>query len=291
MTSHLFLLVICFGICQIQPSFQDSGRLTCPPVSLQRGEVRQRPPGVLEFRCNEGFVLRGLSRIKCHQWDSKQKMMPRCVKKKIEAPENIQNDQPLEVDYDDEDPDQYGDYYDYNYEDYDDDENYVASKDYVEEAYPDYDEPTYDHSGLGDDEDYYTMEGSGDVEQVEAMTTQVPDTTTPQTFTSTTTTTTKTTIATTRSTTTTTTTTTKKTMPSMPTDDEDFYEGSGSGYGYEEDKEDMEQGSGDFYITPQEVDTLRRRFYSQHEVDLLRLDTSCQDQFISAPQIFHAQIR
>ena len=83
----------------------------------------------------------------------------------------------------------------------------------------------------------------------------------------------------------------------MPTDDEDFYEGSGSGFGYEEDKEaenDIdEQGSGDddFYITPQEVDTLRRSFYSQHEVDLLRLDTSCQDQFISAPQIFHAQIR
>ena len=78
----------------------------------------------------------------------------------------------------------------------------------------------------------------------------------------------------------------------MPTDDEDFYEGSGSGD--DNFEESAEEGSGGYYInalSPEEVDNLRRSFYYEHEVDLLRVDTTCQEKFISAPQIFHAQIR
>ena len=87
----------------------------------------------------------------------------------------------------------------------------------------------------------------------------------------------------------------------MPTDDEDlmYYQGSGSGGDVEaEEREDIavvEEGSGSAVyhqsLSPTEIGELRTSFYEANEVDLLRLDTTCQDRFISAPQIFHAKIR
>ena len=76
----------------------------------------------------------------------------------------------------------------------------------------------------------------------------------------------------------------------MPTDDEDLlsYEGSGSGDG---EMNECEEGSGPCYPSPTEIGTLRQKFYEDNQVDLLRLDTTCQDRFVSAPQIFHAKIR
>ena len=88
----------------------------------------------------------------------------------------------------------------------------------------------------------------------------------------------------------------------MPTDDEDlmYYQGSGSGGDVEaEEREEdiavVEEGSGSAVyhqsLSPTEIGELRTSFYEANEVDLLRLDTTCQDRFISAPQIFHAKIR
>ena len=56
----------------------------------------------------------------------------------------------------------------------------------------------------------------------------------------------------------------------------------------------VEEGSGNAVyqsLSPTEIGELRTSFYEANEVDLLRLDTTCQDRFISAPQIFHAKIR
>ena len=81
----------------------------------------------------------------------------------------------------------------------------------------------------------------------------------------------------------------------MPTDDEDMliYEGSGSGDGdIDVDFDvDVDEGSGTYYLSPTEIGALRQSFYEDNQVDLLRLDTTCQDKFIVAPQIFHAKIR
>merc|ERR1719483_738452 len=85
----------------------------------------------------------------------------------------------------------------------------------------------------------------------------------------------------------------------MPTDDEDllYYQGSSSGDLEGEEREDIavvEEGSGSAVyhqsLSPTEIGELRTSFYEANEVDLLRLDTTCQDRFISAPQIFHAKI-
>ncbi len=58
---------------------------------------------------------------------------------------------------------------------------------------------------------------------------------------------------------------------------------------------DQEEGSGSLpevnTLSPEELDLLRRNFYYEYEVDLLRLDTSCQKNYIAAPQIFHAKIK
>ena len=86
----------------------------------------------------------------------------------------------------------------------------------------------------------------------------------------------------------------------MPTDDEDLLidEGSGSGDGDvnvvivdDDDDDDNNEGSGIYYLSPTEIGALRQSFYEDNQVDLLRLDTTCQDRFIHAPQIFHAKIR
>ena len=275
-------------------SLQVHSKRLCPSVNLQHGQVQERPPGVWQFKCHRGFVLQGHARLQCTQ---PAEEMPMCIRDDKRPPYGHQNDQPVQEEVYDED--QYGDYYDYDYDDYDDEGNYDDDGDYEDENYTDYDSPTDLDYSIGDDEDYYTMEGSGDSNSEKVTSSPKPETATNIKSTTTTTVTTSTTTITTTMTTTTTTTTTMKKMvlmTSVPIDDEDFYEGSGSGIDEEEADhqsavEDMEEGSGDFYITPQEVDTLRRSFYSQHEVDLLRLDTSCKEKFISAPQIFHAKLK
>lgn len=73
---------------------------------------------------------------------------------------------------------------------------------------------------------------------------------------------------------------TSSTTTEIITDDEDLVQGSG------------EEGSGDSgELNPEEVYNYRREFYYKHEVDLMRLDTSCKAKFISAPQIFNAKVR
>lgn len=259
------------------------GAAKCPNFSnikLDHGHVTIQQDR-LHFKCEPGFILRPHYKhdISCHD-----KKWPKCVA------ELMQNDQ--EYDYGDskdaEDVEkEYGDYYDYEY---DDDDNIA---DYIEESYDDsYDDnnqvyETYDDkvdyyedkNRPEDDEDYGYNEGSGS--NVEYEDYSEPSSTT---TTSTTTTTTTTSTTTTTTITTTTTTTTARTTTSMPTDDEDLYDEDGSGSG---DSSYEIEGSG---LTPQEIDSIRREFYYRNEVDLLRLDTSCQHNFVAPPQIFHAKI-
>ena len=95
------------------------------------------------------------------------------------------------------------------------------------------------------------------------------------------------------------------------TDDEDLYEGSG--LDIDEDEEDG-SGSGDgsletgsvFHhrtnhesswsepkkpLSQEEKLKFREEFYHKHDMDILRLDTSCVIQFKEAPEIKNADIR
>lgn len=226
---------------------------SCPKhINLTHGRVEKHRNG-LRFHCHQGYVLQPRKKF-VHCTDFNAKSVPECV-------ERPQRDEP-----------NYGDYYDYNYED---------ESGYVDEVYEDYPEESY--NDVSDDEDYVydDYEGSGREDYQEpidrttiSITTERPPVPTTE-------------IRTTTLTSTAATMTTTYHSTTMPTDDEDLYQGSGSG-----DNEEIEEGSGAINaLTPQEIDSIRRSFYYETEVDLLRVDTSCQDNFISAPQIFHAKTR
>ena len=277
-----------------------------PLPKLSNGFVRVRK-GVLHFTCRPGFDLEGHAKIKCHDFLK----VPQCVpiQRDEEAKDYVGSE------YDDS-AEEYGDYYDYEYKDYDENEDIfedTRARDYSEiyddydyerndqdydESYEDYDDA--DH-GEDDDEDYST-EGSGDIRQTAQSTTLSTTTTSTTTTTTVTTTTTATTTTTTFTTTTARTSTILTKTTTMPTDDEDLVEeGSGDqrtneGSGDIDDNDVGVEGSGEYakskvtQMSPEEIGNLRRAFYYEFEADLLRLDTSCQTQYISAPQIHNARI-
>ena len=196
---------------------------------------------------------------------------------------------------------EYDDYYEDYKEDYDDgyDDSDVVEKEYegttqnpvfdeiiidndvyVEKEDPRAEEDIRVHQhdrfgsgyGISDDEDDDYGSGYDDVEihsSASSTTTSTTTTTTPRTI----------------PTTTTTTTTTQhfvERFPAETSDDEDLYfEGSGL---------EVDDGSGDGELS-EAGSRVRQEFFLRHEVDLLSLDATCMQNFVTAPKIHHAEIK
>lgn len=289
------MFMLCLTTIVVGAAAGAADKCISPPPSVIANGYVTHMKGVLHFKCNRGFILRGQRRIKCSQMNDEAAVggLPVCVLSADIYP--LQMDQAY-AEYESlpkagSGEEQYGDYYDYDYDEDKDDAYEETYNEYNEETPLDHDDDDeQDHHPAkairlagGDDEDYDIEEGSGsgDYANRETTTTIVTSSTTEASTTTTTMTTTPEAP---------TTTTSSRRTTTMPTDDEDLYDGSGSG-----DFEEVEGSGGNYEVlinqlTPEMIDTVRRAFYYEHQVDLLRVDNSCKHQFITAPQLFNAKI-